>query len=215
MKLKTCSLAVLGIAAALPSLFANVLTPGNTVSPDVFTATSGFTLLASTSSNINPIPGSSFNATYQESVVRDVNNIYCSTCLDFLIFASNAGPGIFERLSTSAFAGFLTDVGYTATPSGVTPVSVDRSGNGNVIGFNFIPPGSSVDSAQSTAILEIQTNATNYTAGLVSIQDGSSGFGAGFAPTSTPEPVSMTLFGTGLLAIGTSKKLKNLLKKSF
>ena len=69
---------------------------------------------------------------------------------------------------------------------GIVPNNVDRSANGNVIGFNFL--GSSVTAGQDTATLVIETNATAYTTGTVSIQDGTSGFAAGFAPNSVPEP---------------------------
>jgi hypothetical protein len=208
--LKTSIFAILGTAATLPSLCGNTLTPGNTVSPDVFTSNAGFTVVAFTGLiNINPVPGTSFNATYAEFVVQDPNNVFCPNCLDFLIQASNAGPGIFERISTSAFGSFLTDVGYnTSGTSGITPFSIDRSANGNVIGFNFIPPGVDVGAEQNTILLEIQTNATSFEPGFVSIQDGTSGFGAGFQPTTAaPEPASLALFGAGLLAIGFSKKL--------
>lgn len=88
---------------------------------------------------INPLPGSSFDASYTKWVYLD--NTMCLSCLDFLIQFSNAGPGLVERLTTSAFDGFVTDVGYnTAGSSGVAPSAVGRSTNGNVVGFNFIPP---------------------------------------------------------------------------
>jgi hypothetical protein len=203
------TLAVLGTVFTLPSMFGNILTPGNTVSPDVFTSTSGFTVLATTGPiTVDPVPGVSFSATYEEVVVRDTNNVFCTNCLDFLIIATNGGPGIFERISTSSFGSFLTDVGYnTAGPAGVTPSSVDRSANGNVMGFNFIPPGTAVSAAENSVLLEIQTNATNFAPGFVSVQDGTSGFGAGYQPADAPEPASMFLFGAGFLGLGLSKRL--------
>jgi hypothetical protein len=217
-RFKPCILAILGTAATLSSMSGNVISPGITASPDSFNSIAGMTLLASTGPiNIYPVPGTSFNATYTEYVTRDTNNVFCADCLDFiLIMVNNAGPGIFERVSTSSFGSFLTDVGYnTAGPLGILPSSVDRSANGNVVGFNFIPPGSAVVAGQNSATLEIQTNATNFAPGFVSIQDGTSGFGAGFQPSAAaPEPASMVLFGSALLAVGFSKKIFSRVKNA-
>ncbi len=67
---------------------------------------------------------------------------------------------------------------------------------------------SGVVAGQTTDTLEIQTNAVNFMSGTVSVQDGSSGFNTGFAPTAVPEPAYMGLVGAGLLVIGSfgSKK---------
>jgi len=207
MRLKLFGVFALGTVG----LLASTIAPGVTAAPDVFTTSTGYTQLATTGAlNINPVPGSSFNATYTEWVFRDTNNVFCSTCLDFIIQYSNAGPGTSERLTTQGFDSFLTDVGYNtagitggpgATPMGVAPSTVDRSANGNVIGFNFIPPGSAINGGQASVLLQIQTNATAFTNGFVSIQDGVAGFGAGFQPASTvPEPKSTAfLIGACLL----------------
>jgi len=206
MRLKLFGVFLLGTVA----LLASTISPGVTASPDVFTTSTGYTLLAQTSGNINPVPGTSFNANYTEWVFRDANNVFCSTCLDFIIQYANAGPGTSERVTTQGFDSFLTDVGYNtagisggpvATPMGVAPSTVDRSANGNVIGFNFIPPGSAVNGGQASVLLQIQTNATAFTSGFVSIQDGVAGFGNGFQPASTvPEPKSTAfLIGACLL----------------
>jgi hypothetical protein len=136
------------------------------------------------------------------------NNIYCSACLDFLITVHNSGPGIIERVSTSAFDSFLVDVGYNSTLSGtgpIAPTTVDRSTDGSVIGFNFIPPGSNIGTNGNSMELEIMTNATTYVPGFVSIQDGQAGTSAGYQPSGTPEPVSMSLIGGGLALLGLAR----------
>ncbi len=199
-----------GLAITLPSAYATTLAPGQTAAPDVFTnATSTYTFLASISGTINPVPGTSFNATYVEEVAKDPNNTFCANCITFLIGMNNKGPGIVERVSTSAFDNFLTDAGVNTAMSStgaVAPTSVDRSINGNVVGFNFIPPGQAVSGAQNSMVLEIMTNATSYVPGFVSIQDGQAGTGPGFQPASaTPEPVSMTLLGGGLALLGLAR----------
>ncbi len=205
--IKPCIFAILTVSTASATMIA----PGATALPDAFTTVSStLTQLAATGTiNINPIPGTSFSANYTETVYRDTANVYCSTCLDFIITVSNAGPGVFERVSTSLFGTFLTDVGInTAGPTGVIPSSVSRSATGDVIGFNFIPPGTAVSAGQQTAVLEIQTNATSFTTGTVSVQDGSSGFGTGFVPTATPEPAYMGLIGLTMLGIGLIRRRK-------
>jgi hypothetical protein len=207
------------ISTGLPSLSASIIAPGQSAAPDLFTtpaSSSGYTLLASTGlQNVDPVAGSSFDASYTEYVYMDANNLSCPTCLDFLFSVSNAGPGIIERLSTANFDSFITDVGYntsgitggpSAVPAGLIPLTVDRSSSGGVIGFNFDAPSSPIVSGESSVLLEIQTNATNYMAGTISVQDGVAGFAAGFAPTTTPEPMSMVLIGSGLVAVGLLKR---------
>jgi len=133
------------ISADITSLSASIITPGQSAAPDVFTtsaSSSGYTLLASTGlQNVDPVTGSSFDASYTEYVYRDANNLSCPTCLDFLFSVSNAGPGIIERLSTADFDSFITDVGYntsgitggpSAVPAGIIPLTVDRSSSGGV-----------------------------------------------------------------------------------
>lgn len=212
---KSCLLVFLGVAATPPCSLANILTQGAlSAGPDLFTNTANFTIVAATGpQDINPSPATgSFNATYRETVVRDNSGTgLCLGCLDFLIEVVNAGPGIFERVTTASFDSFITDVGYNFTlssliPCGVIPGKIDRSLDGNVVGFNFIP--GAVSAGQHTVVLEIQTNARFFKTGTVSIQDGTSGFAAGFAPSAVPEPALMILIGACLLAIGFLKKLK-------
>ena len=211
---KPCILAVLASAMTLPTMYGNIVTPGNTVSPDTFNQ-SGLTLINTISGTISP---GTFVATYTENVYRvtgpltagPTQNGLCLNCLDFEISVTNAGPDGVERVTASNFAGFNTDVGTAIGSTGVAPASVDRSpltvGGGGVIGFNFI--GNGVGVGQSTDTLEIETNAINYIPGLVSIQDGSAGTGAGFEPTATPEPGYMALVGAGLVAVSFFRRKK-------
>ena len=145
-------------------------------------------------------PGT-FTAAYETGVYTDSNNSYCSGCLDFVYSITNSGPGIIERVTMFDFDSFLTNVGYFARTNGVAPVEVDRTLTGGTIGFSFDTAG--LTAGQRSDIYVIQTNATSYTNGLFSIQDGSAGTGSAYQPTSaTPEPASLSLVGAGLVALG-------------
>jgi hypothetical protein len=186
-----------GLLLALPSAYGNMLTPGGTVAPDMFSNTSNYTLLDS----INGTGATgALSVSYSEYVAADQNNSFCAGCLDFAIFVMNNGTESAESISTGSFAGFLTDVGYWSGSTGAAPMTISRSSDGlaihfDYIGFNNLTPG------QSSDYLVIETNATSYVPGTITVQDGVTIDTAGFAPA-VPEPMSMGLLGGGLALLG-------------
>ena len=119
------------------------------------------------------------------------------------------------RETDTSFLGFETSVGFrtdgATLPGGVfvngtsVPVTADRNAVGNVVGFLFIPPtASAIQPGQSSAVLVISTNATNFTAGNASVIDGGVTTVASFEPV--PEATSLLLVGPGLLALGAARK---------
>jgi hypothetical protein len=190
------------ILGGLASASASSLLPGASATPDILSPSSLSVMLAG---EMGTAVAQTFTDGYIATVISDPNNVFCAGCLDFTYTFANNGPGVNERFSAYNFTGFSTDVGYEGTKGvNVSPVSVDRSGDGSVVGFNYFP-GTNLLSGNTTSILIVETNALFYTTGTFTIQDGSTATIAGYAPalaaTPAPEPASLALFGTGLLGV--------------
>lgn len=198
---------LLVLALAVPSAQASQLSPGQTAPPDVLGAPWTGTIMATTSGTIAP---GTFSTSYTVWVVADPNNVFCAGCLDFAYVFTNAGPGVNERFTGFDFTGYKVDVGYDPTTGSHTPTTVDRTTSGAVIGFNYTGTDE-ITAGETTPLLLIETNALNFTDGLVSVQDGSAGTGEGFAPfgpVSAPEPATLALLGSGLLAGGFFRRFR-------
>jgi hypothetical protein len=124
-------------------------------------------------------------------------------------FANTGGEGLtsldaIARMSAGGFSDWATDVSQSSDAFGsfvagtVAANTVDR-GTG-VLGFNFTPGG--VLPGQSTNIIEVRTDATDYTSNWMAVIDGTAGFAPAFAPTAAipePETYALMLAGLGLL----------------
>ena len=199
--MKKISLSLLaGLLLTLPSAYATLLQPGNVVlgPGDVFTFNpSNYTLKDSippTSASVGAL-----SIQYGEAVVADTQNVFCSGCLDFVIqVQNNSATDTIESISTGDFTGYHTDVGILGGVHFVDPYSISRSSDGSTIHFSFlgsdIPPGSFSD------VLVIETDATSFVPGSITVQDDVTVDVAGFAPA--PEPMSLSLLGGGLTLFG-------------
>jgi hypothetical protein len=183
----------------VPMANASILGVGGTAPPSPLFPTG--TVLASTSSTITT---PTFSVDYTTWVVRDPLNTWCANCLDFISVFTNNGPDVNQRYTMYNFGNFLIDAG--TNPFGVhDPITVSRStlSGGAVISFNFDQFGDEIQPGTTTVWLIIETNAVTFMPGFVSAQDGTAGFGPGYQPLSpVPEPTSLMLMGSGLIAVG-------------
>jgi PEP-CTERM motif len=179
---------------------ASILGVGGTAPPTPLTPSGS--ILAMTSGNITT---PTFSTDYVTWVYADPTNTWCSGCLDFVYQFTDNGPHPNQRYSMSSFSGFNVDAG--TSPFGVhDPNTVSRSVllSGDVVSFNFDQFGNDIQPGETTVLLVIETNAMNFAPGFLSAQDGTAGSGVAFQPAgpAVPEPASLMLLGSGLLAVG-------------
>jgi hypothetical protein len=108
---------------------------------------------------------------------------------------------VFYRTDDAGLAAF----GFSAGAASATPVTADRGVNGRVVGFSFFPPVSSnIDPGETSRILVIRTNATNFTTGFSTVSDGLTENLSSFQPAAAaiPEPASLLLLSSAFGAAG-------------
>lgn len=213
MKLRGCSIVAVIFTVALAQ--ATVLPPTGSapVAPSAFTTPVTGPFLATTGlqpfTAKNSLGQTTISGDYAAMVYSDPSNSFCGGCLDFFVFvdSNTSSTDAVERITLASFGSFLTDVGFSdgtgSVSKGIDPATVDRSSNGNVIGFNFSVPAG-VAPGQDTQVLEIQTNATQFVKGTLQIIDSSVGSVVAFEPASVPEAssISLTLMGGAFLCLG-------------
>jgi len=198
--------AALAMAGAIGSAHAADVAAGSgpTAGPPGIAAALG-TLLDSISTAITT---PTFNGTARAAVYDGPED---GMNLNFYYQFSNNSGGegdnlhAIARMTAGGFNDWATDVFQSSDSFGdfvagtVAANTVDR-GNTGVVGFNFTPGG--VMPGESTNVMEIRTNATDYTSNWMAVIDGTSGFGPAFSPTAAipePETYAMMLAGLGLL----------------
>jgi len=188
-------LVVLAFTLLLPCAQASTLSNGSSAAPSPLFP--GGNVVA-TASGLITAP--TFTTNYWQWVYSDPLNSWCAFCLDFVYQFQVNGPDPNQRFSMSNFQGFLLDVG--TNPFGThDPTLVDRSILGAIVGFNF-PAADEIPPTTSTVLLVIETNARAVTPGFVSAQDGTAGSGVAWAPLAVPEPTTLVMMGSGLIAVG-------------
>ena len=207
--------------ACVPIHAAVLVAPISGQFPDVFGSycSTGCTQLAYTSSTETDTTAT-FTATLNAAVYTDPSNTFCAGCLDFVFQISNSAnstDGI-GRVTAFDFAGFSVDAGYSTTAPGSgggttfatgtdAPGLFDRV-TSDTVGFQFASsPTAAIAPGQTSYILLIETNATHYTTGIVSAEDGGTATFAAFEPTAAvPEPASALMLGLGMVLFGTIRR---------
>jgi hypothetical protein len=201
-----------GISINAAPLSGTVFTaPGSTVFPGLVPpGTASGTELASLSD-----PGSftttagTTSFTLDTAVFRNP-----SGTLDFYYQVANDSNSAtsLARLTATNFSTFATYTGYRtdgATTLGapfsngtVPPVSADRNASGTVVGFDFQPPDSAkVAPGQTSEVLVISTDATNFGNGNVSVIDGGAATLPAFQPIPEPSITVLIALASILLLI--------------
>jgi hypothetical protein len=223
------SLALLICFALSGTAQATIIAPGpGAFPPDVFAACPGCVLQASVSSTETSTSGA-LTFTLNAAVYSDPGNVFGAGDLDFVyqVMNSAVSPDSVGRVTGIDFTGFSTDVGYTPTgsslPGGmfvdgtVTPQLVDRV-HGDVVGFSFNAPLSLlIGPGDTSVVLVVQTDATNFKAGHANVIDGGVSTVAAFEPAAptgmVPEPATMGLFGAGMLALAGIRRSRRALNR--
>jgi PEP-CTERM motif len=183
---------------------ADPILPGGVINTPT-TLSFGGTLVSSPP--VNNITTSLFSANYSDKVYSDPNNTYCAGCLDFVYQIANIGKsGSVFSLNAYNFGSFETDAGFLT--QGIDPSQITRSMDGSFLTFTFSGPDNDLAPGTFSDFLVIQTNATSFSPGGVSLQGGPSGNGPGSQPSAVPEPSSLILFGSGLLGLAVFAKKK-------
>ena len=204
------------LAAALALLFvgsvcqATPLAPGTMVVPSAEAGlpaggyADGPTSVAITGTNA--LGQIRFTGTLTFAVYRESATGFLDFLYQYHNNASSRDP--IEHVSSTDFSGNFTDVTHltAAPPAGfvlgtVVPASASRSpGDGGVVSFDFLTPGSVLPGATSQ-VLVIHTHATDFVDGTTSIIDGAVDTHITRSPRNGPEPATLTLFGGGLLGL--------------
>lgn len=147
-----------------------------------------------------PFVTGTFSGTLTSMVISgDTTNALGGLTFVYTITNNAVSPDAIHRLTVNGYNGFLTDASYQAAAA-QKPTTIDRSVNGDVIGFGFIGAplgfGELAPGATSTPLV-VQTNAPAYRETFASVIDGTVTTVGTYSPV-VPEPVTMGLMALGM-----------------
>jgi PEP-CTERM motif len=187
---------------------AAVLLPGNTVAPNILSGAAG-TLIDSV---IAPINAGTITAAVVQNALGTLDFYYqiVNNAGSGQTFTSNANllfRSLTEVFATSVF--YRTDNGglgiFSSGNASATPGSAMRDPLGIVVTFGF--GATQINPGETTRVLVIRTNATDYIPGFSFVGNpfvnGAITFGpSGAALAAVPEPASLALLSSAFAAAG-------------
>lgn len=204
--------AALLTALALPlgAARAALLSPGSFVLPSLEAGPVGASLVATTNVSFNGVDSFN-NVLFSGNLVSsvwssDTASPYSGLTFTYQLFSSSTSANAIDRLTLNRFAGFQTDVGYNG--AGISFSRATRTPSGDLIAFvfedgSFLP---TLTPGNNSPMLVIQTDSPVWAIGNASIIDGATANVPAFVPQAVPEPTTMALAMTGLIALAVRRK---------
>ena len=208
------SAVVLLMAGAATPSFATALPDGGNVVPNTIapaTFFSGFTSLAGTGTQPYSYGMGADTGSYNAQVGTYTGNPFGANDMTF-IYTVSVTTGDIQHISGFDFSGFMIDVSQSALASPPLIAATDATFNFGVVEFDFPGGTGAILPGDTSYTLIINTNAPTYTPGTVGLIDGGGTTEPGFMPALTPEPSTLSLLGTGLLAVGAGLRRRMLRK---
>jgi hypothetical protein len=192
-------LVALAFGFAATSVFAAPLLPGTSANAAAEVEPLGGATVAGPM--VSPLAGAAFTATITSTVISgDTANPYGGLTFVYVVTNNDTSVDAIGRTTLNGFTGFQTDASFSTLTLGTAPATMDRSANGNVVGFSFVGPplGPAVLVPGATSMtLVVQTDAKAFTTSIGNVIDGSIASGPIYAPA-VPEPASILLVLGGL-----------------